>query len=176
MKTTVTRIVKDWTTSRLPIVFANTMCGHGADVVLLPTIMRCIGCGATQEIASLGGTTVRCACGKWAHEYAFHAEPHNQKHWITMVGNEVDCRECDSYAESLARFRALTPADVQHTRFRPYDSRGGSEGAIYVYKRDTTSPSGVMLLMSIQSTPEVDAICSALRASPLSPTEGLGGR
>lgn len=99
------------------------------------------------------------------------SNPHNEADRLTKIGDEVECTRCDHYKEALEILKNLKPGDLQHSRFRPTDSRGGKEGRYYVYVREQGSPTGVKLLLSIEATPEADKVLSALQASPLSPTE-----
>jgi hypothetical protein len=96
---------------------------------------------------------------------------HDEPNQITKIGDVIQCDDCDRYAATLARLRAMKPGDVQHSRFRTRDSRGYGEGDYYVYGRDYNSPSGVHLLFAIDATEEAGEVLRALQASPLSPTE-----
>lgn len=111
-----------------------------------------------------------CGCG--IARYVFTPNEHKDEDTITKVGDEIECERCDHYATALAALKALRPEDVQHARYRSWCG----EGALYVYKRDHKSPTGVTLLMSITATKEAEDVLRNLGASPLSPTEGLGGR
>lgn len=111
------------------------------------------------------GHTATCEVIDWrrsAHELE------NQR---TKLGDEIACERCDWYADKLVRLRAMTPADLSHSRFRHHDSRGFGPGSLYIYGRDPKSPTGVHLLFSIDDGPEAQAELSRLRAAPLSPTE-----
>ncbi len=96
---------------------------------------------------------------------------HDDANHIAQPGAVLGCTDCRRYNKNLAKLRALRPGDVQHARFRTRDSRGVGKGDYYVYRRDTKSPTGVTLLMSIEATHEADELLRALQASPLSPTE-----
>jgi len=161
-KTTVTKIIHGVSNSALAIPYtcAQLACGHVGNTRESGYVYACAEC--KKETTDSGHA---CACGY----FGFH--PVRRPKCLTVVGEEFECAECDNYATALARLRALNPGDVQHSRFRPYDSRGGSAGAFYVYKRDPESPSGVWLLLSIDATPEAERVLSALRAAPLSPSE-----
>lgn len=100
-----------------------------------------------------------------------YARGHDASSYLTKVGDVAECSSCNHYAEALARLRAMTPGAVQHARFRPRDSRGNGAGDYYVYESDPRSPTGVRLLLSLEATPEADAVLCALQASPLSPAE-----
>lgn len=87
----------------------------------------------------------------------------------------ADCRAARYLAELPDKVRAaLQDPRLAHTRYR--------RGAIYIYHRDDTSPSGVLLAEQCDEK-MFDEIFSELRAankvpafaSPLSPTEGLRG-
>lgn len=97
---------------------------------------------------------------------------HDDSNHMAKPGAELGCTECKRYNENLKRLQGLKPGDVQHSRFRTLDSRGFGKGDYYVYTSDTTSPTGVTLLMGIEATPEADELLRKLSASPLSPTEG----
>lgn len=161
-KTTVTKIIHGVSNSALAIPYtcAQLACGHVGATRESLAVYACAEC--KKETTDIGRA---CSCGY----IGFH--PLRRPKCITVVGDEAECVECDHYANALAKLRALQPGDVQHARFRPYDSRGGSAGAFYVYKRDPGSPSGVWLLMSIDATPEAENVLRALRAAPISPTE-----
>jgi hypothetical protein len=103
-----------------------------------------------------------------------YSRAHDETQYLTKVGDSVQCERCDRYADTLAKIRALKRGDVQHSRFRPNDSRGSRDGNLYLYGRDPKSPSGVILLFSIEATKEAeDAIRAVTGTSSLSPTEGL---
>ena len=177
MQTTVARIVKTWTNSqsRFPVAYAMLTCGHSGKIVFKPRRLACAKCGVERERAENESSPKCLACGCGAAIGVFFPDEHRDEDRITQIGDLVDCESCNHYATALARLRDLTPGSIQHSRFRPYDSRGGKEGAYYVYGRNPASPSGVTLLMSIDATPEADKVLRSLSASPLSPTEGLRG-
>jgi len=82
------------------------------------------------------------------------------------LGTEIDCKDCDGLAADIAWLKAFNPAEIHHARFSARFS-----GQYHLYRRDDTSPSGFMLIRSLPSTPEIDAILHEIRISPLSPTE-----
>lgn len=68
---------------------------------------------------------------------------------------------------------AIAAGIIRHTRFRPCRLAEGG-GDVYVYQRDTTSPTGVTLFASVENTPEAKAFFDSLIGtglSPLSPSE-----
>ena len=79
--------------------------------------------------------------------------------------SEMECSTCKAISDSLERLQAITEP-VCHARFNP---RFG--GAYMLYKRDTISPSGVMLITSVVAGPAIDAQLRKMGISPLSPTE-----
>ena len=98
-------------------------------------------------------------------------------------GADGVCRLCQAAADRLAhpgRVReALLSPRLSHTRARP----GAAGWRVTVYHRDTTSPTGVLAVISA-SDDVFNAIYDELRAvglvlsshSPLSPTEGFAYR
>lgn len=111
-------------------------------------------------------------CNHTAPADAEFGRAHDDSAHRIKPGDVVDCRHCESYARSLTKLNAIDPSTVSHTRFRAHDSRGIGSGDVYVYGRDSKSPTGCHLLMSIDDTPEVQQIIRArFGNSPLSPTE-----
>src|SRR3990167_11028370 len=149
-KTTVARIVTSFSNSAAPVAWAKLACGHGGDVVLVPRRMACFKCSTVRDEPE-GFKWVPCAsCGGGAFRPLNDPDPHRAEDRLTRIGDEVECRWCDHYAVALAQLRALRPGDVSHSRYRDH----GERGTLWVYRRDETSPSGCMLLMSIEATPE----------------------
>lgn len=83
-----------------------------------------------------------------------------------QIGAEVECETCQTNARDLEWLQALDASTVQHAR---YNERFG--GRYLFYKRDTTSPTGVMLIGGVGATREIDALLRVKGISPLSPTE-----
>lgn len=96
------------------------------------------------------------------------------------VPTEQPCPNCEQERKlaelpGLVR-KALLDAKFSHSRFREWCGAG----CVYIYHRNPTSPSGVMLAVGCPAS-MFDPIYNALRAegligsgaSPLSPTEGL---
>jgi hypothetical protein len=169
VKQKIASIVKSFTNSAmaLPVAWAKLTCGHTADCKVVPTVYACAACKRESTTAS------NCPCGTRGVGFniKYDPNPHREADRLTFVGDEVECERCDWYAAALAKLRAMQPGELHHSRFRPYDSRGGSEGNYYIYKRDKSSPTGVTLYMQIEATKEAEEVLAALRAAPLSPTE-----
>jgi hypothetical protein len=132
----------------------------------------------TVTFNKYGAKLVTCECHReWqaAHIYGLMTET------TTPTAEECPaCREEVQHYEHPAKVRAaLLDPRCTHTRFRSF----GSSGYVTVYHRDHTSPTGVMAAVGA-SAELFDKIYAELRAdgllssskSPLSPTEGLGGR
>ena len=96
---------------------------------------------------------------------------HDESIYVALIGDSVKCEKCASFERQLARLESLDRGALSHARFRPHDSRGGSEGAYYVYVLDPKSPSGVHLFLSIDANARSSAALDALRLPALSPTE-----
>lgn len=97
-----------------------------------------------------------------------------------VEGECEDCRAERQRAELPGKVRALLlSGELAHTRFRPFSTLDGG-GYVTLYRREPTSPTGVLAAASI-SAAEFDRIFDELRAeglissslAPLSPTEGL---
>jgi len=86
--------------------------------------------------------------------------PHTGK-----AGDVVECAECARHAERIEWLRNLAEP-VFRAR---YSERWG--GQYHLYRRDTTSPTGVMLIGTVPATPAIDEVLRQKRISPLSPTE-----
>jgi hypothetical protein len=96
---------------------------------------------------------------------------HRDDNHIAKPGDVMGCPTCRRYNGALAMLKALEPGEMQHARFRTRDSRGIGAGDYYVYARDPKSPTGVVLYMSIEATPEVEDVLRSKRLATLSPTE-----
>ena len=96
---------------------------------------------------------------------------HDESIYVQQVGETVECERCDWQAANLERLRTCDPATISHSRFRHNDSRGFGAGCHYVYERDTKSPTGCHLMLSLDDTPEAVEVLHRLSTSPLSPTE-----
>lgn len=116
--------------------------------------------------AELTANKHRCtACGCGMMVYAFTPSAHNPEHQVTKVGAEVECAHCDRKVTALKELAELVAKNaLHHTRWR--------NGSIYCYRREPTSPSGVLLACSVEDCPEANALLTG-SLSPLSPTEGL---
>lgn len=120
-----------------------------------------------------GAVVIRCAK---------HLEP-VRKH-IYGKGTETvvegECEDClaeQRQAEAPAKMLdfILNDPNFSHTRFRPF----GSNGYVTAYKRDATSPSGVLAVCSLDEKRFNELVYPKVRnragGSPLSPTESGGG-
>lgn len=164
MNTTVTKIVHSFTfTTNSPVCWAECACGHTVDVKLLGNVGRCTRCGWEQYLNENGGTT--CPCGNNSWNILRMSDAHNPRHQITKMGDTVDCVRCTQYATALEKLKAALAGAVRitHTRCR-------RAGRIDIYQYDATSPTGCILFMSIDETPEVNSLLTGGLA-PLSPTE-----
>lgn len=83
------------------------------------------------------------------------------------VGNDVPCERCQTNADAAKRLQELDLTGVAYFR---YCTRFG--GRYLAYRRDKTSPTGVLNFDAFPATPEIDAIIDARRICALSPTEG----
>ena len=137
-------------------------CGHRGECKMKPTVYACGGCGHEQLSCEACETT----CGyKGGFRIVFIANPLLPQDRLTQAGEAQECKTCKSIDTDAQRLRALTEP-VFRAR---YSERWG--GQYHLYRRDETSPSGVMLIMTVRATPEIDEILSSKRISPLSPTE-----
>ncbi len=132
----------------------------------------------TRITNKYGAILITCNCHReWqaAHIYGLMPE--------TETPTDAECvacrKECQHYEHPAKVRAALLDPRCTHTRFRSF----GSSGYVTVYHRDQTSPTGVMAAVGA-SAELFDRIYNELKAadllssskSPLSPTEGLGGR
>jgi hypothetical protein len=172
----VTRFVEGFTnTGHFPYVYAALDCGHSTSVTLRATMGTCCSCGARRDIAA-----GRCPCGAWAYKDIDAPREHNPADRITKIGDEFACETCARKPAEVAAMRAaLLDPDCSHTRYRDWCG----SGTVTCYRRDPSSPSGVLASAALRSE-WFDELYSDLRAagllssgkSPLSPTEGLRGR
>jgi hypothetical protein len=98
------------------------------------------------------------------YQHSYLSCGHVAQNGVPAVGELV---ECDSCAKSRIFIDSIDLNTVFRARFDPRFS----PGHYHLYKRDTTSPSGVMLIGSVTATPEFDNILAKRNISPLSPTE-----
>lgn len=134
-------------------------CGHHGACELKPTVYACGGCGAEK------GDCNPCPCGYFGFLIVFLARAERPEDRATQPGDVLECGTCKSHADAAARLRELSEP-VFRAR---YSERWG--GQYHLYRRDETSPSGVMLIMTVSATPEIDEILKDKQISPLSPTE-----
>jgi len=176
MKRKVAEIVKGFTNAgRFPYVSSKLECGHGAEVPLRPDEIECRECGhagafvESTENERPAGIRVWKVCAKCRSgsggRYAFTADHHNDAHRLINVGDEVDCKWCDHYREALEAIRGMDRSKMHHARC--------VRGTLHIYRRDPSSPSGVLLEISIESTPESEELLRSMGLAALSPTEGF---
>lgn len=123
------------------------------------------------------GRTIVCAAhAEWVRRWWSTGW---DKRGYTTTATDGPCVICaaeaekDEHANTTVRAALLLPA-LAHTRFR--------NGSVYVYHRDDTSPTGVVLSCSTDAE-RFDKLFIELTksgqlprwASPLSPTEGMQG-
>jgi hypothetical protein len=150
----------------IPYVSALLDCGHVSSVVLKPYRGVCCQCHREQELARAGRATI-CACGRSMFTIIYTPEPHNPADRITAIGDTIECERCASIARDIVWLESLDTETVQHARFKMWCG----VAQYHFYKRDSKSPSGVMLIGSVEQTPAIDKLLAAKRISPLSPTE-----
>lgn len=155
---------------RMPYATAVLDCGHGAAVPLVGDLKRCTGCGREGRDWNTVDGCPDCA-GRVATILRL-ANPHDAADRLLAIGDEIDCDRCDRKAESLQALRGLRRGEMQHARYRD----GCGQGAFYIYRRDTASPSGVRLELTVEACPEAEEILREKRIAALSPTEGLQRR
>jgi len=157
-------------TSRFPYASARLACGHFASVVLVPRRGQCATCGVEQELTPSEGKSYHVCCGT-SHFRALGTlpNPHVEADRVTKVGDLVACEQCVREDEAEAEVRAFDRSTISHVRFRPF----GDSGYHTFYRRDPSSPSGVLACGSCPATPRFTALLRELGYSALSPTEGL---
>ena len=117
--------------------------------------------------------------GKW------YAAILDCKHWYfepknygplsssVAIGTEIECAKCAEHAEAVARLEALDLSTILYMRFNPrwaYPDQG-IHGQYLAYRRDPSSPSGVMLAHSFPAIAAIDAVINRRRICAISPTE-----
>jgi len=148
------------TSGVLPYVLANLDCGHIGSVTLKPSEGQCLKCNTIQPLSDMGTT---CNCGSTSFTVTFYPNHHNEAHYLTAVGDTVECETCASIARDIQWLKDLDVSTIHHSRLR--------HGSYYFYKLDQTSPSNFMAVGGVRACPEVDAVLTQKRLSPLSPTE-----
>jgi hypothetical protein len=124
--------------------------------------------------------TTSSGFGKW------YAAILDCKHWYyepnnygpissnILVGTEIECKTCAQHAEAVARLEALDLSDIQYLRFNTrwaYPDQG-IHGQYLAYRRDRTSPTGVIFADSFPAIAAIDAVINRRRICAISPTEG----
>lgn len=158
---TVTGFTLGYTTSGFTYASARLSCGHVASVEMMPRRGRCCGCETEMDLLASGVTY--CACGKSAFIIVNRLDPHVEADRKTKIGDEIACETCVREVAQLEWLKSIDPAEIQHARFK--------YGSYHFYRRDDSSPTGVILMGSVNPTPAVEALLAARRVSPLSPTE-----
>lgn len=108
-------------------------------------------------------------CSHWKYSKGWTPFPAD-----VVVGSQVDCETCDNHAKACAMLETFDVASISYMRFSgrwayPDQNIFGHYNA---YTRDSSSPTGVMLLFSVPAIKEIDAIIDRRRIGTLSPTEG----
>lgn len=162
MKTTVTQIKLGLTNEhRFPFATAQLACGHGAACELRPMRAKCYSCGNALE--AVGHVLPKCACGHYSATEMDLPNAHNAADQITKIGDVVDCERCDWQAKGLAELKMLIASGtLSHSRWR--------NGSVHGYRYEPTSPTGVLIAVTLDETPEALALLRG-GLSPLSPTE-----
>ena len=164
---TVTGFVSGPTSSGILRWTAATLdCGHKHwDLNLKPSRGKCCTCGVEQDLDRKTFKTT--CCGKQAFSMTFMADAEKPQDRLLKVGDVVDCETCSSNVVIMQKLLDLDFSIVSHARF---DTRFG--GQYHIYRRDTTSPTGVMHVLTVPATPEFDAALTNKRIATMSPTEG----
>ena len=140
-------------------------CGHRGNCEIKPTVYACGGCGHEQANAAI----CEHGCGYSGFECKFVANPKRVEDRLTQVGDTQACATCEQHDKDAQRLRDLT----EPVFLARYSKRWA--GQYHLYRRDETSPTGVMHVMTVARTPEIDKILREKSISPLSPTEGRAG-
>ena len=145
-----------WTAAKLD-------CGHRHwDLKLKPSRGKCLSCGVETDLIK-----GQSCCGLQSFNYTFIPDAEKPQDRLLTVGDVVDCETCSSNVVVMQRLLDLDFSIVSHARF---DTRFG--GQYHIYRRDTTSPTGVMHVLTVPATPEFDAALTNKRIATMSPTEG----
>lgn len=93
-------------------------------------------------------------------------------------GTEVECKTCADHKKAEAFLETVDMTGIAYLR---YDSRfsypdQGIFGSYRAYRRDTSSPTGVLHAWSVPATKAIDAIIDRRRMCAISPTEGRNVR
>lgn len=106
-----------------------------------------------------------CGDSKSPH---LHYAGHYQRFASTVkVGDTVECAVCENNRQACARLESLDISTIVYLRF---NTRFG--GRYLAYKRDASSPSGVINCDAFPATKEIDAIIDRRHICTMSPTEG----
>jgi hypothetical protein len=111
-------------------------------------------------------TLLKLSCG----HYANWSRP---GHDSSNLPTKMECSTCGDISAIRRELKTLIDTGVvAYTRARPSYSQTGYVNyyTVFVYKRDHTSPSGVILAMSCADIPEFSELLTGCYA-PLSPTE-----
>jgi hypothetical protein len=171
MKSAITSYVKGTPSSGIgKYSYAMLSCGHSAALHYVRSRGTCCGCSA-ELTENDRGWFDPCACGKWSAAPTFSADKWNDAHIIEKIGDTVDCVTCDQYAAQIEKLRAMEVYSIHHAR---HNGRRGVSAGWELYRRDTSSPSGVLLAGYVPDTLEVEAIFREKHFATMSPTEGRG--
>ena len=108
-------------------------------------------------------------CKHWHYAEGWQPFPAN-----VTVGSIIPCSTCVDLANDERELEALDLSKVAYLRF---DTRWaypdqGIKGTYHAYRREPSSPSGVMLIRSFRATDAIDAIIDRKHICSMSPTEG----
>ena len=136
-------------------------CGHNGTCDLKPTVYACGSCGYGQTQCS------KCEACEYngGFRIVFLVDAIRPEDRLTQPGEVQVCSTCSRHSSDIERLRSLSEP-VFRAR---YSERWG--GQYHLYRRDETSPTGVMHIMTVSATPAIDELLREKRISPLSPTE-----
>ncbi len=138
-------------------------CGHEGTCAMNPTVYACAGCGHEQNHCH--GCEMNCGYKYNSFRIVLIPDAINPVHRLTKAGDVQTCTTCQRNDADAQRLM-----DLDEPVFRArYSERWG--GQYHLYRRDDTSPTGVMLITTVSATPQIDEILHSKRISPLSPTE-----
>lgn len=149
-----------------PYAMGVLSCGHHVGIDTLPDVVACWDCGHQYDRGP--NACPKCGCGSARPHLMRNA--HRPEDCVQHVGDEVACPMCAEIARAVEVIGSLDREQYMHSRYRMWCG----VGQYYIYRRDTSSPSGVMLWHTVPACADVDRAMQAARLSaPLSPTEGL---
>jgi hypothetical protein len=113
-------------------------------------------------------------CGHW------HYSPESWSPFPASmpVGTEVECSKCAEHKKAEEFLNNVDMTGIAYLRFSPrwaYPEQG-ILGQYHAYRREPTSPTGVLHAWSVPATKAIDAIIDRRRLCTMSPTEGRNAR